>query len=244
MRQLRDKLIGICLVVVSLGAYSGAVAFDETQSPPPAKWHTEMEAAVAESLQTGKPILMEINGRPWCPPCNTQGEKIISHGDFQAWASENVVLLDIKVGKGYEKDKGSPIWRDQMKKHKLLGIPAAVLLAPDGESMGVVLPKDDVQQWLGAAKNIITSHSLKVIRREQTTPTQVIPFRLTKWNNLSVPATLNDTIALNLMFHTAVNDVSLTKAATERFPEIALDQVQTLKAGAVNQSHALAAGIH
>ena len=55
-------------------------------------------------------------------------------------------------------------------------------------------------------------------------PAHVIPFRLTKWNNISIPVTLNKSIALNLMFHTAVDSVSLTQATTERFPEITLNQ--------------------
>lgn len=66
--------------------------------------------------------------------------------------------------------------------------------------------------------------ALPVCSTAQDERNVVIPFRLTQWNNISIPVILNDRVALNLMFHTAVDGVSLTKATTERFPEISLDQ--------------------
>ena len=41
-----------------------------------------------------------------------------------------------------------------------------------------------------------------------------IPFKLTKWNNISVPVKINDSIDVKLMFHTAVNSVSLIKVCS------------------------------
>lgn len=51
-----------------------------------------------------------------------------------------------------------------------------------------------------------------------------IPFRLTKWNNVSVPSTINENYALNLMFHTAVSDVSIVTETLDKLSEIALDE--------------------
>lgn len=52
----------------------------------------------------------------------------------------------------------------------------------------------------------------------------IIPFRLTTQNIISVPAIVDGRIALNLMFHTAVDSVSLTKATTSQFPELNFNQ--------------------
>ncbi|MFN3194071.1 MAG: thioredoxin family protein [Aureliella sp.] len=183
------------------------------------KWYQSLNEAIGESQRTGKPILMEIHGRPWCPPCVVQGEKIMDRVEFESWVREKFVLLEIQVGEGYASDKGNPIWYEQFKKYQLPGIPATVLLDTDLKAMGTVFPKPDVSQWLGAASNILTTHSV----REQSAsrkPIAVIPFRTTPAGNISVPATLDGRIGLNLMFHTAVNEISLTKDTTTKYPEL------------------------
>ncbi len=55
--------------------------------------------------------------------------------------------------------------------------------------------------------------------------TSKIPFRLTPWNNISIPAILNDSFAIRLMLHTAADEASLTESALEQLPEINLDAV-------------------
>lgn len=186
------------------------------------KWCTSLEEARVESKRTGRPILMEIHGRPWCPPCVAQGEKIISQPDFVEWAHDKFVLLEIQVGKGYSRSKGNPIWVEQFKKHQLPGIPATVLLDDNLQAMGTVFPKEDVSQWLGAASNILTTHALQK-QRDAIEPPKVIPFRMTSANNISVPVVLDGRIALNMMFHTAVESVSVTKETTSSYPEITFD---------------------
>ncbi len=209
------------MITINLPSFAAAQQSSKAEPDPPITWHTTLEEALAAAQETGKPVLMEINGRPWCPPCNQQGEKIIDTPEFEEWASENVVLLDIKVGQGYDKQQGNPNWFKFFKHYQLAGIPAAVLLDQQGNELGLVLPKPNVQQWLGAANNIIHLHG---IAKNANSGKQVIPFRLTPTNSLSVPARLNGTIALNLMLHTAVSDVSLIRSTIERFPEIKLDQ--------------------
>ncbi|MDX2072189.1 MAG: hypothetical protein SFV55_27395 [Haliscomenobacter sp.] len=52
------------------------------------------------------------------------------------------------------------------------------------------------------------------------TQTLRIPFQLTAHNNIAVPAILNDTDTLHLMFHTAASDVTLTEDATKKLKSI------------------------
>jgi hypothetical protein len=56
----------------------------------------------------------------------------------------------------------------------------------------------------------------------------VIPFVLTEANNLSVPATIDRQYPVNLMFHTAVSSLSLTKEATARLSGLKLDKTETV----------------
>ena len=54
----------------------------------------------------------------------------------------------------------------------------------------------------------------------QKTLPDTIPFTLTPYSNISIRAVLNQTDTLDLMFHTAVNSVSLTKKAVEKISNI------------------------
>ncbi len=51
-----------------------------------------------------------------------------------------------------------------------------------------------------------------------------IPFTLTKWNNLSVDATINDTDHLKLMFHTDAGSVVVTEEAAKKCNSLRFDK--------------------
>ncbi len=52
----------------------------------------------------------------------------------------------------------------------------------------------------------------------------VIPFKLTTFNNISIKAILNKTDTVNLMFHTAASDVTLTENATQKIKSITFNK--------------------
>ena len=61
--------------------------------------------------------------------------------------------------------------------------------------------------------------------RSEATPAAVrIPFTLTAADNLSIRATLNGTDSVELMFHTAVDSVSMTKEAIARLSRFTADE--------------------
>lgn len=62
----------------------------------------------------------------------------------------------------------------------------------------------------------------------QETATVTIPFTLTEFNNISIPATINGTDSVNLMFHTANGGVCLTKDAMQRITSVSMDQSATV----------------
>jgi len=51
----------------------------------------------------------------------------------------------------------------------------------------------------------------------------IIPFTLTPYNNISVQAILNGKDTVNLMFHTAANDITLTEEATHKLKSLHFD---------------------
>ncbi len=59
---------------------------------------------------------------------------------------------------------------------------------------------------------------------EQLGSVTKIPFTLTESNNISVQVTINGTDKLDLMFHTAVDSISLTRAAVEKIPSLEMNE--------------------
>ena len=66
----------------------------------------------------------------------------------------------------------------------------------------------------------------------------VIPFHLTSYNNISVPAILNGKDSVNLMFHTAANALTLTEETIKRLNDLSFNGVDTVKSwgGSENES--------
>ena len=119
------------------------------------QWHTTLDAAIAEAEASGKPILMEVNGRPWCPPCVDQHTNILSKPAFAAWAREHVVLLDIKVGDGYDRESGHPDWKAMMQRYGLQGIPSIVFIDTEEQPLGAMTPIKEIEAWIAKADQIL-----------------------------------------------------------------------------------------
>lgn len=69
-----------------------------------------------------------------------------------------------------------------------------------------------------------------------------IPFHLTKWNNISVPSTLDHQIDLNLMFHTAVDSVSLVESFAEKHKQLKFDTGANIQSWGGSQASSLSRG--
>jgi len=54
-------------------------------------------------------------------------------------------------------------------------------------------------------------------------PVSQIPFRLSAYNNILIPALLNHQDSLTLMFHTAANDIMLTETTVKRLHRLQVD---------------------
>lgn len=79
-------------------------------------------------------------------------------------------------------------------------------------------------RWAGIALLWASCAGVGEGARHEATPAAVrIPFTLTAADNLSIRATLNGADSVELMFHTAVDSVSMTKAAIARLSRFTAD---------------------
>ncbi|MFT7352704.1 MAG: protein disulfide-isomerase [Flavobacterium sp.] len=66
-----------------------------TQAQETLTWHTNLDKAIAISNEESKPIFMFFTGSDWCGWCIRLQKEVFKTPEFEAWAKENVVLLEL-----------------------------------------------------------------------------------------------------------------------------------------------------
>ena len=64
------------------------------------QWGVSLPEAIAEAQSTDKLILIDFTGSDWCHFCVKLKKEIFETSEFKAWASENVVLLEVDFPRG------------------------------------------------------------------------------------------------------------------------------------------------
>ena len=86
-------------------------------------WHDSFEAAREQALVSGKPILADFTGSDWCSWCVKLKKDVFNKPEFEAWARENVVLLELDYPqrsrqsseiRGPERKTGQPVFDRQL----------------------------------------------------------------------------------------------------------------------------------
>lgn len=65
-------------------------------------WLTSLEEANALSVKTGKPIMANFTGSDWCGWCKKLRREVFDTPEFQKWAKENVVLLELDYPRSFQ----------------------------------------------------------------------------------------------------------------------------------------------
>lgn len=58
-------------------------------------WHTDMNKATAISEKENKPIFLFFTGSDWCGWCIRLQKEVFRKPEFEKWAKENVVLVEL-----------------------------------------------------------------------------------------------------------------------------------------------------
>ena len=97
-------------------------------------WLTDFEAAKKQASAEKKPILMFFTGSDWCGWCKRLHSDVLDKDEFQKFAKENVILLELDFPQ--EKKQSDELKKQNAelnKKFKIDGYPTMVLVASDGE---------------------------------------------------------------------------------------------------------------
>ena len=65
-------------------------------------WLVDLDEAYEISIKEKKPILANFTGSDWCGWCKKLDADVFSKPEFQAWAKENVVLLELDFPRRFQ----------------------------------------------------------------------------------------------------------------------------------------------
>ena len=65
------------------------------QSAGAAEWQTDYEQAFVTAKAQNKLVLLDFTGSDWCPPCITLQKNVFSKPEFEKYARDNLVLVEI-----------------------------------------------------------------------------------------------------------------------------------------------------
>ena len=80
------------LIFISAASFSQKNEFVKAQDQ---NWLVNVDEAYALSKKTNKPILANFTGSDWCGWCKKLRAEVFSTPEFNEWAEENVVLLEL-----------------------------------------------------------------------------------------------------------------------------------------------------
>ena len=81
-------IAGLFITSLALSAQSDYEAENEG-------WLISLDEAYELSQETGKPIMANFTGSDWCGWCKRLTATVFSQDEFQTWADDNVVLLEL-----------------------------------------------------------------------------------------------------------------------------------------------------
>jgi protein disulfide-isomerase len=99
-----------------------------------ASWVTDLNAGRAQAQKEGKFVMINFTGSDWCQYCIKLKQEVLSQPEFEAFASRNLVLVEIDFPKrtpqaaAVQKANASLVTQ-----YKVDGFPTLVFLNPQGK---------------------------------------------------------------------------------------------------------------
>jgi len=103
-----------------------------------AAWLTDFSAAQAKAKAGNKLLLLDFTGSDWCGWCIRLKNEVFNQPDFEAFASENLVLVEVDFPH-YKTQPAELRAANQLlaSRYGITGYPTIVLLDSDGAKVGI-----------------------------------------------------------------------------------------------------------
>jgi len=99
-------------------------------------WLTDYEAAKAQAKAENKPIFINFTGTDWCGWCIKLEKEVFSKKEFQDYAKEHLVLMEVDFPRKKELPAEVKAQNKKLdKEFKIEGYPTLFLLDADGKKL-------------------------------------------------------------------------------------------------------------
>ena len=116
----------LCLLALGLVAQLNA-----------AEWLTNYDQALAKAKAENKPILIDFTGSDWCGWCIRLKSEVFSKPEFESWAQQNVVLLEVDFPRNKPQNATLRAQNQKLAEaYNIEGFPTLVLLNAQGQEIG------------------------------------------------------------------------------------------------------------
>lgn len=133
---------------------------------PAQKWHDSLTNAIAEAQSSDKLILADFTGSDWCHYCVKLKDEVFRTPEFNAWANDNVVLLEVDSPKQTRLPQAIHDQNEMLKtRFNITSFPTVLLLDTDGNvlaKMGYEKGKSP-SEWVQLAESRLQQTASKRI---------------------------------------------------------------------------------
>lgn len=99
-------------------------------------WSTDLPAAIAQAKKEKKMVLMDFTGSDWCGWCIKLKKEVFDTADFQKYAKDNLVLVEVDFPQKKKLSADLKKANDELqKKYGANGFPTIVVLNGDGKQV-------------------------------------------------------------------------------------------------------------
>ena len=128
-----------------------------------AEWMTDFDAAKAKAKKEGKAILMEFTGSDWCGWCVRLRSTILDSRDFQQYAKDKFVLLEVDIPRNVNKIGAAQHARNRAiaAQYNISTYPTILVLDADGTVLGGFIGGRDNLQSVISPLNEALNNSKK-----------------------------------------------------------------------------------
>ena len=102
------------------------------------KWLTDFDAVKQQAQKENKAILMDFTGSDWCPPCKALKKNVLDKPEFEKFASEKLVLMELDFPKDKKKVTKEVAAANAKlgEEFKIEGYPTIIVLDKTGKELG------------------------------------------------------------------------------------------------------------
>ena len=127
-----------------------------------AEWETDYSKALAKAKAENKQVFLDFTGSDWCGPCIDLKKRVFSSKEFAAYATKNLVLVEIDYPQRKKQSAELKKQNEQLSHQYGIdekGFPTIVLLDSSGKVLREFTgydggPSADVIAWIEGKKKM------------------------------------------------------------------------------------------